>query len=112
MSATLPVPRANVRPLAGRTPAKPRKESLKRERHQADYTILVVVIGLIAIGILMVYSSSAMKARSEGSPASSGGITGAVPTPITRWSHLASFRPPEDTVKPSSPSEIWSTSVL
>src|SRR5262245_62688946 len=62
MSATLPVSRANVRPLAGRQPAKPRKESLKRERHQADYTILVVVVSLIAIGILMVYSSSAMKA--------------------------------------------------
>src|SRR5262245_1899661 len=62
MSATLPVSRANVRPLAGRQPAKPRKESLKRERHQADYTILVVVVALIAIGILMVYSSSAMKA--------------------------------------------------
>jgi cell division protein FtsW len=62
MSATLPVPRADVRPLAGRQPAKPRKESLQRERHQADYTILVVVVALIAIGILMVYSSSAMKA--------------------------------------------------
>ena len=45
-----------------RTPAKPRKETLKRERHQADYTILVVVVALIAIGILMVYTSSAMKA--------------------------------------------------
>jgi cell division protein FtsW len=62
MSTTLPVPRADVRPLAGRQPAKPRKESLQRERHQADYTILVVVVALIAIGILMVYSSSAMKA--------------------------------------------------
>jgi cell division protein FtsW len=62
MSATLRVPRADVRPLAGRQPAKPRKESLQRERHQADYTILVVVVALIAIGILMVYSSSAMKA--------------------------------------------------
>ena len=62
MSVTLPVPRADVRPLAARQPAKPRKESLKRERHQADYTILVVVVALIAIGILMVYSSSAMKA--------------------------------------------------
>jgi len=62
MSATLPVPRTNVRTTAPRTPAKPRKETLKRERHQADYTILVVVVALIAIGILMVYSSSAMKA--------------------------------------------------
>jgi hypothetical protein len=62
MSATLPAPRTSVRTAAPRTPAKPRKETLKRERHQADYTILVVVVALIAVGILMVYSSSAMKA--------------------------------------------------
>jgi cell division protein FtsW len=35
---------------------------LRRERHQADYSILVAVIALAAIGILMVYSSSAMHA--------------------------------------------------
>ena len=35
---------------------------LQRERHQADYAILVIVVALTAIGILMVYSSSAMKA--------------------------------------------------
>ena len=62
MSATLPVPRADARSAVARQPAKPRKETLQRERHQADYTILVAVIALIAIGILMVYSSSAMKA--------------------------------------------------
>ena len=62
MSATLPVPRTSVRSAAPRTPAKQRKETLQRERHQADYTILVAVMALIAIGILMVYSSSAMKA--------------------------------------------------
>ena len=61
MSTTLPVPRADARSAVARQPAKPRKETLKRERHQADYTILVVVFALIAIGILMVYSSSAMK---------------------------------------------------
>jgi cell division protein FtsW len=60
MSTTLPVPRADVR--STRAPAKPRKEGLKRERHQADYSILVAVVSLVAIGILMVYSSSAMKA--------------------------------------------------
>ena len=42
-------------PHAGRTP--PQRTTLKRERHQADYTILVVVVALIAIGILMVYSA-------------------------------------------------------
>jgi cell division protein FtsW len=61
MSTTLPVPRSAVRPAA-RTPAKPRKETLQRERHQADLTILVAVVALTAVGILMVYSSSAMKA--------------------------------------------------
>ncbi|HET9522442.1 MAG TPA: putative peptidoglycan glycosyltransferase FtsW [Candidatus Limnocylindrales bacterium] len=60
MSTTLPVPRADVRSL--RAPAKQKTTTLQRERHQADYTILVAVIALIAIGILMVYSSSAMKA--------------------------------------------------
>ncbi len=60
MSATLPVPRAAIK--TARPPAKQRAGALQRERHQADYTILVVVVALIAIGILMVYSSSAMKA--------------------------------------------------
>ncbi len=63
MSATLPVTRADVR--SARPPAKQRTGALKRERHQADYTILVTVIALVAIGILMVYSSSAMKAYLE-----------------------------------------------
>lgn len=59
MSATLPVPRAGVR--IARPPAKQKTAALKRERHQADYTILVTVVALVAIGILMVYSSSAMR---------------------------------------------------
>ena len=59
MSATLPVPRADVR--IARPPAKQKTAALKRERHQADYTILVTVVALVAIGILMVYSSSAMR---------------------------------------------------
>jgi cell division protein FtsW len=63
MSATIPVPRADVR--AARPPAKQKTAALKRELHQADYTILVAVIALVAIGILMVYSSSAMKAYLE-----------------------------------------------
>jgi cell division protein FtsW len=35
---------------------------VRRERHAADYSILLAVVALSAIGILMVYSSSAMKA--------------------------------------------------
>jgi cell division protein FtsW len=46
----------------GRTPARQKATALHRERHQADYAILVIVVALTAIGILMVYSSSAMKA--------------------------------------------------
>jgi len=38
------------------------KTGLRRERHQPEYSILVAVVALAAIGILMVYSSSAMKA--------------------------------------------------
>jgi cell division protein FtsW len=63
MSATLPVPRADVR--IARPPAKQKTGALKREHHQADYTILVAVVALVAIGILMVYSSSAMKGYLE-----------------------------------------------
>ncbi len=47
---------------ASRTPARARTGSVvQRERHQADYVILVVVVALSAIGILMVYSSSAIR---------------------------------------------------
>jgi cell division protein FtsW len=46
----------------GRTPARPKASARNRERHQADYAILVIVVALTAVGILMVYSSSAMKA--------------------------------------------------
>ena len=40
---------------------KPRTDVLQRERHQPDWSILVAVVALAAIGILMVYSSSAMR---------------------------------------------------
>jgi cell division protein FtsW len=49
------------RKTANRTPAKDLTQALQRERHAPDYTILVVVVALAAVGILMVYSSSAMK---------------------------------------------------
>ncbi len=39
---------------------RPRPGTLQRERHQPDYVILVAVFALVAIGVLMVYSSSAM----------------------------------------------------
>ncbi len=51
----------DVRRTANRSPAKNPTQVLQRERHQADYMILVVVVALSAIGILMVYSSSAMR---------------------------------------------------
>jgi len=35
---------------------------LRRERHQPDWSILIAVVALAAVGILMVYSSSAMRA--------------------------------------------------
>ena len=53
---------AEQRKTANRQPARTRTGSvLQRERHQADYVILVVVVALTAIGILMVYSSSAIR---------------------------------------------------
>jgi cell division protein FtsW len=48
---------SHVRPLA-----RPQRTSLRRERHEIDAAILVAVVALASIGILMVYSSSAMKA--------------------------------------------------
>jgi cell division protein FtsW len=39
-----------------------RRTALRRDHHQPDYVILVAVVALAAIGILMVYSSSAMRA--------------------------------------------------
>jgi cell division protein FtsW len=50
-----------TRKTANRSPAKDLTQTLQRERHAPDYTILVVVVALAAIGILMVYSSSAMR---------------------------------------------------
>jgi cell division protein FtsW len=52
---------ADDRGAANRTPVKARTGALRRERHQADYVILVAVVALTAIGILMVYSSSALR---------------------------------------------------
>jgi cell division protein FtsW len=46
----------------GRTPARQKATALVRERHQADYAILVIVVALTAIGVLVVYSSSAIRA--------------------------------------------------
>ena len=57
MSTTLPLPRAATRV---RTPT-----ALQRERHEPEYGILVAIVALAAIGILMVYSSSAMKGYLE-----------------------------------------------
>jgi cell division protein FtsW len=39
-----------------------RTDILQRDRHQPDWSILVAVVALASIGILMVYSSSAMRA--------------------------------------------------
>ncbi len=51
-------PLSLVRPVA-----RPRMQNvLQRERHEPEYGILVAIVALAAIGILMVYSSSAMKA--------------------------------------------------
>ena len=52
-----------VSPLIRTVTPRPRVETtLQRERHDPEYGILVATVALAAIGILMVYSSSAMKA--------------------------------------------------
>ena len=50
-----------ARRTANRAPARSPTQVLQRERHQPDYLILVAVMALAAIGILMVFSSSAMR---------------------------------------------------
>ena len=45
-----------------RTAVPLKNDVLRRERHQPDWSILVAVVALGSIGILMVYSSSAMRA--------------------------------------------------
>ncbi len=70
IAGRLPIPKSSrgrattsARPLASaRPPARATSDVLRRERHQADYSILLAVVALAAIGILMVYSSSAMYA--------------------------------------------------
>ena len=47
---------------AARRAARQGATVLRRERHQPDYSILLAVVALAAIGVLMVYSSSAMSA--------------------------------------------------
>ena len=54
--------RATTRRGARRLAAGAKPNVLQRERHQPDWSILVAVVALSAIGILMVYSSSAMRA--------------------------------------------------
>ena len=46
---------------SNRTPVTSRSGAVRRERHEPDYVILLVVVALAALGILMVYSSSALK---------------------------------------------------
>jgi len=48
-----------------RPAARGASDVLRRERHQPDYSILLAVVALAAIGILMVFSSSAMHAYIE-----------------------------------------------
>ena len=74
-----------TRPVAAanRTPVRSRSGAVRRERHEADYAILVVAIALSAIGILMVYSSSALKGY-----LSEGNNTFATVGPQIQWAVL------------------------
>ena len=61
----LRVERRAAAAATARPAARSASDVLRRERHQADYSILLAVVALAAIGILMVFSSSAMKAYIE-----------------------------------------------
>jgi cell division protein FtsW len=75
MTAPTTALRARVRPR----PSTPPPKALRRETHQPDYVILVAVMALSAIGILMVFSSSAMKEYAR-----DGDVFGAV-APQVAW---------------------------
>jgi cell division protein FtsW len=76
-------PQREDRGAANRTPVRSRAGAVRRERHQADYIILVVVVALTAIGILMVYSSSALRGYM-----SQGADTFATVGPQIQWAIL------------------------
>jgi cell division protein FtsW len=61
-AAGLALDRPAANPAWDRPAALGGRDVLQRIRHQPDYAILVAVVALTAIGILMVYSSSALKA--------------------------------------------------
>jgi cell division protein FtsW len=48
-------------PMTARPPARSKARALSRETHEPDYSILIAVTGLAAIGIIMVFSSSAIR---------------------------------------------------
>lgn len=58
MSAVVPLSRSEPRPR----PATRIEQRLQRERHDPEYGILVAIVALTAIGILMIYSSSSIRA--------------------------------------------------
>ncbi len=64
LSLVRPLPRSRSRARGSGTRAQPRAQTnvLQRERHEPEFGVLVAIVALAAIGILMVYSSSAMKA--------------------------------------------------
>jgi cell division protein FtsW len=64
-SAALTAPRG----IGARPRESSRARGLERERHAPQYTLLVCVVALAAIGILMVYSSSGMRAYLQGEDA-------------------------------------------
>ncbi|HSO29461.1 MAG TPA: putative lipid II flippase FtsW [Candidatus Sulfomarinibacteraceae bacterium] len=55
-------PRPETRVVPRRRTGNGREDVLRRERHGPDFSILIAVVSLAAVGILMVYSSSAMRA--------------------------------------------------
>src|SRR4051812_16838735 len=64
-AAARPGSKARADGTAARPAARTRDDVLTRPRHQPDFAILIAVVALAAIGILMVYSSSALRSYIE-----------------------------------------------
>ena len=62
-AAVTPMPRRIGLPLGGHRVATSERtlRGPARERHEPDYAIVVTIVALLAIGVLMIYSSSAAR---------------------------------------------------
>jgi cell division protein FtsW len=60
--------------IAGAATRRRERSGVQRERHQPNYVLLVAVIALVALGVVMVYSASSVRAYFASDDASTYGV--------------------------------------